>query len=283
MTEILDYTAIRAAQKAALEAAALQTTPAETAETSATQVETSTESETVAAITTTEDAIEQTDEEILAAQEASETKSESETDKDKLRSTKAEQRIAQLTKEKYELKGRLSAYEQSLQTQQQVELPHYDDPDLPNPNAYPNGPADVDYKLDLRDYERNQAKKAQEVQNKIVEAKAKYPDLDNLMQEHLNTPVSPVLKECITSSDIFGDLYHYLLAHPEEIHKINQMSPLQAARKIGLIEAKLTEKTVETKEPETKVAKTKAPAPITPIKSSTVAAKVSSNTKYQLY
>jgi hypothetical protein len=286
MSEVIDYQEAKAAQKAALEAQAVETDTAKVAETSEENVdpETTEESKDSNTKDTTEEAPEKTDEEILAESEASENEDPvSETDKH--RSKAAEKRIARLIKKTHELEGQLSVYKQTNQPVYQPEIPEYQDPSFPNPANYPDGENDIDFKLDTREYQRSKQRAAEETAKKIQDAKAKYPDLEDLMEEHINTPVSAVVIELLQNSDVFDASYHYLLANPDELAKLNRMTPLKAGKTFGLIEAKLMSDEVAKTKKDTVEApkKSTAPKPINPVKTTTVKPNVDRKSRFELY
>ena len=195
------------------------------------------------------------------------------------RSKAAEKRIAKLVREREQLKGQLALYQAQPTTQTQQ--PQYvADPSAPDPANYPEGVNDLDYRLDLRDHQRNAVKRDQEFKAKIQDAIKLDPGLQELIAED-RSATNPTMAELIMDSDRGVELFSFLMANPELSNKIAAMSPTQTAKEIGRIEAKLEEKAKATSPVTTKKV-TPLPAPITPVKSSkTVVPKQS--TQYTVY
>jgi len=206
---------------------------------------------------------------------------DSEPTKEDHRDRAAEKRIAKLIKEREQLKGKLSLYEQQNQsptTEAQFE-PVAIDTNVPNPANYAEGADDLDYRLDLREYQREQIKKDQTFKEQIQTAFVKYPDLPGLIEAD-EAKTNPTMAQLIKESPVAVDLFHFLMSNPEMSNKIAAMSPAQSAREIGKIEAKLEDKAKVTAPAPTK--KTPPPAPISPIKSSTSVAP-SNKLKFTVY
>lgn len=218
----------------------------------------------------------QSDESTENAEEASgdsENKTDSETAKKK--SHGVEKRIAKLVKEREEaareaayLRGVLAATQGQGAVNQATE-PLQVDPEAPNPNDFADP---TDYKVELRLYQREKEAKNKEFQERLAEAHSKHPDLQDLIDDD-EVKSSPTIIEAIKSSEIAGELYYYCMSHPDETNEIAKMSPIKAAKAMGKIEAKLTVT------PATKSAISKAPAPITPVKTSNVNASKTVKTK----
>ncbi|MCI4436723.1 MAG: hypothetical protein JHC33_07960 [Ignisphaera sp.] len=192
----------------------------------------------------------------------------------------AEKRIAKLIKEREQLKGKLSLYEQQqAPTYETSPEPLIIDSNLPNPANYPDGEADLDYRLDVREYQREQVKKDQTFKEQIQSAFVKYPDLQGLIEAD-EAKTNPTMAQLIKESPVAVDLFHFLMANPDVSNKIAAMSPAQSAKEIGKIEVRLEEKVkVTTPAP---VKKTPPPPPINPVKSSTSVAP-SKQIKYTVY
>ncbi len=106
-------------------------------------------------------------------------------------------------------------------------------------------------KYELRQETRQQAERTKELQtqeqidanwNKSVKtAQSKYPDF----MEAIANPEfkqSDAVAQAIKSSEIGGDVAYYLAHNIEIANNLNAMNPLQAAREIGKIEAKIINK-----------------------------------------
>lgn len=126
----------------------------------------------------------------------------------------------------------------------------------------------ADKKLAERDKAEQIKKEAMEQQAKykswadrIESSKAELPDFEDKVRSS-DVIVSDAVKESIIESPFGPKLLYHLAEHPEVAKKLSEMSPISAAREIGKIEASF-EKPAE-KSPT--VTKTKAPAPISPLK-----------------
>lgn len=110
----------------------------------------------------------------------------------------------------------------------------------------------------------------QDVWSKIEQAKRKYADFDDLVEEaqdalkRAKTAFTPEMEHLIHQSEQGSELLYFLLKHPQEAIRISKLSPIQAARHIGLIEAKLTEPSSQ----ETPSKRTTLSSPIKPLKGS---------------
>lgn len=197
------------------------------------------------------------------------------------RSKAAEKRIAKLVKEREQLKGQLALYQSQPQTQQ----PEYSpvqayDPNFPSPDNYPEGENDIDYRLDVREYQRAEIKKATEFQEKLKDSYNKYPDLPELIEAD-QSKTNATMVQLIKDSNVATDLFYYLMANPDISNKIAAMSPTASAREMGKIEMRLEEKVAVTKP--TTPAKKLLPPPITPVKSTKAAVTSLKQSKYSVY
>lgn len=224
-----------------------------------------------------EDAILANQEESEEADSEEETKSEAESDPTKHRSRAAEKRIAKLVREREALRGQLALFQQQMaqgqyQQQEAYVPPTVLDPNFPDPNNYPEGENDLDYKLDVREYQREQVKKDAEWKGKVKEAFTKYPDLPELIEAD-ESKSNPTMVQLIKESPVAIDLFYHLMANPELSNKISAMSPAKSAREIGKLEAMLEEK-AKPKAPAAPSTPKKAPLPppITPVKPNKTAA-----------
>jgi hypothetical protein len=188
------------------------------------------------------------------------------------RSRAAEKRIADLVKERERLKGQVAALSQQKQNVPQPQAQIMDSTAPPDPAAYEDP---IDYKVDLKLWERDQRTKAVEFQAKQKAIIAAHPELPELIEsanalDAQGIPTAnPTVVSLIRGSEAGAgaDLWHYLLAHQDEAISIARLSPLQTAKAIGKIEAKLTAP-APTPAPKagTPVKKPTLPAPIAPVK-----------------
>lgn len=80
-----------------------------------------------------------------------------------------------------------------------------------------------------------------------------------------DVPAAPHVLESILDSDSGPQLAYHLAKNPELAEQLNAMTPVQAAREIGRLEAQLAQPKTETTPPKRT---TNAPAPITPVRGS---------------
>lgn len=80
-----------------------------------------------------------------------------------------------------------------------------------------------------------------------------------------DVPAAPHVLESILDSDSGPQLAYHLAKNPELAEQLNVMTPVQAAREIGRLEARLAQPKAETTPPKRT---TNAPAPITPVRGS---------------
>jgi len=249
------------------------------------------EPEPVASDTTKEEEVEVevSEDAVLASDEENQENTEVQADEPakQPRSKAAEKRIAKLVKEREQLKGQLNLLQnnqqssQSNQVPQQIPIdPSIIDPAFPNPANYKDGVNDIDYRLDVREYQREQAKKDINFKTAIKAAIEKYPDLPELIAEDASR-TNATMAQMIKESPVSADLFYYLMANPEVSNKIAEMSPTQSAKEIGKIEAKLEDKAKTATPSAKKVAN--LPAPLTPIKSTKAAGTSLKQSKYTVY
>lgn len=96
---------------------------------------------------------------------------------------------------------------------------------------------------------------------RVEKAMEKYNDFDQVVQNP-NLRITEVMAETIKASDIGPEVAYYLGSNPKEAERIAYLPPLQQAREIGKLEAKVAS------EPPVKKT-TSAPAPITPVNART--------------
>jgi len=117
-------------------------------------------------------------------------------------------------------------------------------------------------------------RKKQEERAKVIDAwnsrvesvKAEIPDFDDMVASS-DVVVSDQVRDAILESDVGPRILYHLAENPEIADKISKSSLITALREIGKLEARF-EKT-EPKEVKPVAVKSKAPAPISPIKAGT--------------
>lgn len=110
---------------------------------------------------------------------------------------------------------------------------------------------------------------------RVIEARKTIPDYDTVVAAS-NVPVSDVVMDELRDSELGPQLAYHLDKNPDVAEKLNTMSPRQAAREIGRLEAKLLSTASASPEPQVdapqapeppapKVKTTNAPPPVKPV------------------
>ena len=126
----------------------------------------------------------------------------------------------------------------------------------------------------MRARQEDTEKKLAEERNKVIEGwntrlnatKAELPDYEEMVASS-DVVVSDQVRDAILESDVGPRILYHLAENPDIAEKISKSSLITALREIGKLEAKF-EKT-EPKEVKPVAVKSKAPAPISPIKAGT--------------
>ena len=130
---------------------------------------------------------------------------------------------------------------------------------------------------DKRDAEEKVAVERQKVietwATKVQSAKASMPDFDEVVASS-DVVVNDDIRDAILESDVGPQVLYHLAENDELAKKIAGMSPKAALREIGKLEERFAAKPAAKQET---VAKSKAPAPINPIRGGTSAADVPIN------
>ena len=116
-------------------------------------------------------------------------------------------------------------------------------------------------------------RRAQEERNKVLDgwnkrlndAKADLPDFDDMVASS-DVVVNDHIRDAILESDVGPQILYHLAENPELADKLNSGSPISALRQIGRLEAQFERKEAPVAESKPSVARSKAPAPINPIK-----------------
>jgi len=131
-------------------------------------------------------------------------------------------------------------------------------------------------------------KKLQEERSKVIKSwnerletvKADLPDYDEMIASASDITVSDEIRDAMLESEQGPRILYHLAENPELAEKLNSMSKVSALREIGKLEARFEAKETPKETPKTEaetkpsVAKSKAPAPISPIKTSSAVADV---------
>ena len=188
----------------------------------------------------------------------------------------AQKRIDELTRQKHDERRRadkLANELEELRAAQEQQSQKVTSTGAPDPGQYAAGRYDPDYLEALTDYKVEQrlakAEQAQQAKAKtatIAELEAKtaqaYTDYTDAKTEFLDHPLAKVdaFIEIIRDSDNPPELIYFLGKNPDELEKLGDMSPAQATRYIGKLEARMT-----TEQPAATKKVTSAPKPIDPL------------------
>ena len=170
------------------------------------------------------------------------------------------------------------------------EAPQYDKPkpkleDFETLESYTE--AVSDWKSDERDFKRTQADQARQAHaetQKLVdtwrtreaEAKAAYDDYDAAIQAVSHIRISPQHQRAILECEHGPEIAYELAKNPDELKRIAAMSPLNAARALGRLEAKFASSDEPSTAPKTETKASAAPKPIKPVNAGS---KTSASTK----
>jgi hypothetical protein len=137
----------------------------------------------------------------------------------------------------------------------------------------------TDWKLEKREADRlskeraNQAKSAiqeqtETFQGRVQEFSKKHTDFKEVIEDVDDIKLSLGLQEALLSSEVGPNVMYELAQNRDEYARINSLSPIQAAKEIGKIEARISSSISESTNQNTKVKTTKVPKPIQPVGSS---------------
>jgi len=234
------------------------------------------------------EAVDETEPEAEETQsEPKEAEKEANQEGERKQNPKLEKRFSEITKQReearkeaqterqarVELEQRLAALEQQRQPQQAVNVDQEPQPSQFNDAfEYAKALAEFSTEKALAERDRQVAQqREQEAQQKIIqswaqkvqEAKAELPDFDDLVASS-DVVVNNAVRDAILESDVGPKILYHLAENNDLAKKIASLSPNAALREIGKLEAKFEVKP-ETKQT-TPVVRSKAPAPIQPIR-----------------
>lgn len=175
-----------------------------------------------------------------------------------------EKRIAKLTAEKYgaiEEAHRLRLeLEATKRAQQQAEEPPAVDPAKPRKDQFANDEeyfeAVVEYRLQRERIDREVREKTEAFVEKLKRGKDEIPDFDEVVTPDL--PAGPAVTQAIFVSDNPAIVVHHLAKNPDLLAKLNKLSAVEAAVKVGELHTTLVAKR---KAPEPQRSDRRAPAP----------------------
>jgi len=200
---------------------------------------------------------------------------------------KLEKRFSELTKQREQLRKeaeeerskreqletRLKALESQVAPKQEQSRDEKPKPDQ-FVDAFEYAEALADWSAEnavMRARQEDTEKKLAEERNKVIEGwntrlnatKAELPDYEEMVASS-DVVVSDQVRDAILESDVGPRILYHLAENPDIAEKISKSSLITALREIGKLEAKF-EKT-EPKEVKPVAQKSKAPAPISPLK-----------------
>ena len=201
---------------------------------------------------------------------------------------KLERRFSEITKQREEarkeaqqerqareaLEARLAA----LERQPAPQAPKVDEEPQPSQfnDAFEYAKALAEFTADKRigemrrqDAEAKEAVERQKVietwASKVQQAKASLPDFDDIVASS-SVVVNDDIRDAILESDVGPQILYHLAENDEIAEKIAGLNPKQALREIGKLEARFEAK--ETKSQAAPNVRSKAPAPINPLRGS---------------
>ena len=236
----------------------------------------------------TETVAEQSEPEQVADQsEPEEAEAEAKQEGERKQNPKLERRFSEITKQREEARKEAQQEREARQALEQrlAALENKGQPQRANPvdekpqpsqfsDAFEYAEALAEYTADKRISEMKQqeaqAKEAEERQKvidqwtqKVQKAKAEMPDFDDMVASS-DVVVNDDIRDAILESDVGPQILYHLAENDEVAKKIAGLSPKAALREIGKLEARFEAKP-EAEKP-APIVKSKAPAPITPIR-----------------
>ena len=156
---------------------------------------------------------------------------------------------------KWEREQAARAAEKQLKTP--VEIPPIEQFNSPDEYADVLAERKAEELLARREQARMQSEIIESYHDKEEDARNKYDDFEQVAYNP-KLPITDAMAQTIQASDVGPDMAYYLGSNPKEAERISRLSPLQQAKELGKIEAKLADNPVVKKT-------SSAPAPIAPI------------------
>jgi len=201
---------------------------------------------------------------------------------------KLERRFSEITKQREEARKEAQTEREArqalearlavLERQPAPQAPKVDEEPQPSQfnDAFEYAKALAEYTADQRigemrrqDAEAKQAQERQKVietwASKVQAAKASMPDFDDIVASS-DVVVNDDIRDAILESDVGPQILYHLAENDDVAKRIAGLTPKQALREIGKLEARFEVK--ETKPEPTPITRSKAPAPINPLRGS---------------
>ena len=156
---------------------------------------------------------------------------------------------------KWEREQAAKAAEKQLKTP--VEIPPIEQFNSPDEYAEVLAERKAEELLARREQARMQSEIIESYHDKEEDARNKYDDFEQVAYNP-KLPITDAMAQTIQASEVGPDMAYYLGSNPKEADRISRLSPLQQAKELGKIEAKLADNPVVKKT-------SSAPAPIAPI------------------
>jgi len=156
---------------------------------------------------------------------------------------------------KWEREQAAKAAERQLKTP--VEIPSIEQFNSPEEYADLLAERKAEELLARREQARAQSEIIESYHDKEEDARNKYDDFEQVAYNP-KLPITDAMAQTIQASEVGPDMAYYLGSNPKEADRISRLSPLQQAKELGKIEAKLADNPVVKKT-------SSAPAPIAPI------------------
>ena len=156
---------------------------------------------------------------------------------------------------KWEREQAARATEKQLKTP--VEIPPIEQFNSPEEYADLLAERKAEELLARREQARMQSEIIESYHDKEEDARNKYDDFEQVAYNP-KLPITDAMAQTIQASEVGPDMAYYLGSNPKEADRISRLSPLQQAKELGKIEAKLADNPVVKKT-------SSAPAPIAPI------------------
>lgn len=186
-------------------------------------------------------------------------------------------RIDELTRARYEAEREAKFWrEQAAKSPPpSTDAPKPTKADYPDDEAYFEALADFKAEQKVQQFsQQTQAERAQEAQARQTASQfdlyqervqqAGLPDYAEVVGQS-DVPAAPHVLESILDSDVGPQLAYHLAKHPDVAERLNAMTPVQAAREIGRLEAAVASPAATQPTPPAKRTTT-APAPINPVR-----------------
>jgi hypothetical protein len=156
---------------------------------------------------------------------------------------------------KWEREQAAKAAEKQLKTP--VEIPPIEQFNSPDEYADALAERKAEELLARREQARMQSEIIESYHDKEEDARNKYDDFEQVAYNP-KLPITDAMAQTIQASEVGPDMAYYLGSNPKEAERISRLAPLQQAKELGKIEAKLADNPVVKKT-------SSAPAPIAPI------------------